>query len=234
MLEVRQLEAGYGPLVVLRDFSLTVAAGEVSVLLGRNGAGKTTLMRAIAGHRRITQGRLVIDGQDLTSGSAHQRTRAGVAYVPQGRGILGALTVHENLLVGMKAMRLQDQSARLAEVLERFPMLQDKLHAKAGGLSGGQQQVLAIGRALICDVKVLLLDEPTEGIQPSVVADIAATISATAAERGLAVLVVEQNLDFVASVAEHVKVLDRGSVVAELRVDDLMREEALQHEYLGV
>lgn len=234
MLEVRHLETGYGPLVVLRDFDLTVAAGEVSVLLGRNGAGKTTLMRAVAGHLRTTKGQLVVDGQDVTSHAAHQRARAGIAYVPQGRGILGSLTVHENLLVAMRAMRLPDQQSRLADVLDRFPMLRDKLHDKAGGLSGGQQQVLAIGRALIGDLKILLLDEPTEGIQPSVVADIATTISATAAEKGLAVLVVEQNLDFVATVAEHVKVLDRGSVVAELRVDDLLREESLQHEYLGV
>lgn len=234
MLEIQGLVAGYGPLIVVRDVNLTVAAGEVSVLIGRNGVGKTTLLRAIAGHRKTLQGTITVAGDSVAALPPHRRARAGIAYVPQGRDIFSALTVRENLQVAMKAMRMREQPRRLDEVLDLLPLLQEKLNARGGSLSGGQQQILAIGRALISEPKVLLLDEPSEGIQPSIVAEIAETIARIAQERGLAVLVVEQNLDFVASVTERLKVIDRGQIVADLLVEDLLREESLQHQYLGV
>jgi urea ABC transporter ATP-binding protein UrtE len=234
MLEVQNLVAGYGPLVVLRDVDLTVTAGEVSVLIGRNGVGKTTLLRTIAGQGRVAKGAIRVDGRDVTGHPAHRRARAGIAYVPQGREIFGALTVRENLLVALKARRMRDQSARIDEILELLPALAEKLQAGGGSLSGGQQQILAIGRALISDPKILLLDEPSEGIQPSIVSEIATLIARIAREKKIAVLVVEQNLDFVASVTTDVQVIDRGRIVARLPVADLVREEALQHQYLGV
>ena len=234
MLDIRQLVAGYGPLIVVREVTLSVAAGEVSVLIGRNGVGKTTLLRTVAGHRRVMQGTISVDGGSVTPLPPHRRARAGIAYVPQGRDIFGSLTVRENLQVSMKAMRMRDQTQRLSEILDLLPLLKEKLDDRGGSLSGGQQQILAIGRALISDPKVLLLDEPSEGIQPSIVAEIAETVARIAREKGLAVLVVEQNLDFVASVAERIKVIDRGQIVADLRVADLLREESLQHQYLGI
>ncbi|GAA5144438.1 ABC transporter ATP-binding protein [Microbacterium pseudoresistens] len=234
MLDIQRLVAGYGPLVVVRDIDLSVSAGEISVLIGRNGVGKTTLLRAVAGHRRATEGSVAVAGEEVTSFPPHRRARAGIAYVPQGRDIFGTLTVKENLLVAVKAMRMRDPSRRLAEILDMLPLLGEKLQDRGASLSGGQQQILAIGRALISDPKVLLLDEPSEGIQPSIVAEIAETVARIAQERGLAVLVVEQNLDFVAKVAERVRVIDRGQIVANLRVEDLVREESLQHQYLGV
>jgi urea ABC transporter ATP-binding protein UrtE len=234
MLEVTRVVAGYGQLVVLRDIDLTVAAGEVSVLIGRNGVGKTTLLRTIAGQGRVGSGTIRVEGRDVTAYASHRRARAGIAYVPQGREIFANLSVRENLLVAVKAMRLRDQSRRIDDVLDLLPMLAEKLQDRGGSLSGGQQQVLAIGRALVTEPRVMLLDEPSEGIQPSIVADIAALVARVAEEKQISVLVVEQNLDFVASVSAEVQVMDRGQIVARLDVADLLREESLQHQYLGV
>jgi urea ABC transporter ATP-binding protein UrtE len=234
MLEVRELVAGYGPLVVLRTVDLTVDAGEVSVLIGRNGVGKTTLLKTIAGQGTVTTGSIGVDGRDVTGYPAYRRARAGIAYVPQGREIFGTLSVRENLTVAMKARRMRDQPRRIDEILELLPALAEKQHDLGGSLSGGQQQILAIGRALISEPKILLLDEPSEGIQPSIVAEIATLVARIAREKAIAVLVVEQNLDFVASVAKHVQVIDRGRIVAGLPVADLVSDETLQHQYLGV
>jgi urea ABC transporter ATP-binding protein UrtE len=234
MLEVRGLSSGYDKLIVLRGIDLALEANRVSVLIGRNGVGKTTLLRTIAGHCHVTSGTIVMDGNDVTNLPSFQRARQGIAYVPQGREIFGGLTVRENLMIGVRAMRGRDAARRLSETLELLPVLKDRLHDRGGNLSGGQQQILAIGRALITEPTVLLLDEPSEGIQPSIVSEIAEMIARIAQERSVAVLVAEQNLDFVASVAERVTVMDHGQVVTELPVTRLIEEASLQHEYLGV
>ncbi len=234
MLRVENLTAGYGAGPVLNDLSLSVSASQRVAVLGRNGVGKTTLLRAIIGEVTAKEGTVELDGQDVTKHPAHRRARSGIAYVPQGRDIFPGLSVLDNLKVAAYATGKKGWAPVLEEVLDEFPILREKAKLPGGGLSGGQQQILALGRALMTQPKLLLLDEPSEGIQPSIVQQIAEHVRAINEERGITVIIVEQNLEFAVSIADHAYLMDKGQIVRELPAQEVLSDRELQHEYLGV
>ncbi|MGE5714507.1 MAG: urea ABC transporter ATP-binding subunit UrtE [Betaproteobacteria bacterium] len=212
MLTVNSLNQYYGGSHILRDVSLEVRAAACTVLLGRNGVGKTTLLKTIMGLVAARDGSLRFDGQDLLRLPPYQRVRAGIGYVPQGREIFNRLTVEENLMMGLAP--LSGAAARRVpeHIFELFPVLKQMLKRRGGDLSGGQQQQLAIGRALAADPKLLILDEPTEGIQPSIIKEIGAVIRKLVTEKKMAVLLVEQYYDFAESLADAYAVMSRGQI----------------------
>jgi urea ABC transporter ATP-binding protein UrtE len=234
MLKLEAVRAGYGRTTVLDGLQLEVAEGDMIALLGRNGVGKTTALRAIMGEVPVTAGRIAFAGRDVTRAPTHVRARGGLAYVPQGRQIFPALSVLENLRVVGYAAGGPDWRARLHELLDEFPVLKAKLDAPGASLSGGQQQILALARALMSAPRVLLLDEPSEGIQPSIVDEIAAVVGELNRERGITVVLVEQNLDFAARVATHAYLMDKGRIVRDLPSQQILEDRDLQHEYMGV
>jgi urea transport system ATP-binding protein len=212
MLRIEQLNQYYGGSHVLRNVSLEVPAGQVTALLGRNGVGKSTLLKCITGLLPIHSGRIVLDGQDIANLPAHRRARLGLGYVPQGREIFARLTVQENLQIAMAA---SGQHGPVPEwVFETFPIIKTFLRRRGGDLSGGQQQQLAIARALVTKPRLLILDEPTEGIQPNVIKLIEQVIAGLAERKEMAILLVEQYYDFARSLADHYAVLQRGEVIA--------------------
>jgi branched-chain amino acid transport system ATP-binding protein len=233
MLKVAGLKSGYGLLPVLHGVDLEIAPGEVVGLLGRNGAGKTTLLRALAGALPLSGGRIEVGGKDVTARKAYQRARAGIAHVPQGRGIFGRLTVEENLEVGTRAAGSRDVKQALEEAYAYFPILRDRRTQLAGTFSGGQQQMLAIARALCGQPQVLLLDEPSEGIQPNIVEEIGVLVPRLASERSIAVLLVEQNLDLAFHATSRALVMDKGQIVHSASSGSL-RDEALLKELLAI
>ena len=233
MLTLSGLRAGYSATPVLHGIDLKLGPSECAAVLGRNGVGKTTLMRAITGAVSITEGSIQFDGIDLGPLKAHERARLGISHVPQGRDIFGKLTVLENLRVGTAARR-DRRSDAVDRILEEFPMLAQRRRARGGSLSGGQQQLLALARALVTAPRLLLLDEPSEGIQPSVLDEIAAVIGRINAERGIAVLAVEQNLDFAARIARRSLILEKGEIIAEVATAELRGDRALQRKYLAL
>ena len=212
MLSVKNINQYYGGSHILRGVSLQAQLGKVTVLLGRNGVGKTTLLKALMGVVPVKAGTIRLDGQDITRDSPFARVRKGVGYVPQGREIFGRLTVEENLRMGLACK--PGGTPIPAELFELFPVLEQMIGRRGGDLSGGQQQQLAIGRALCTAPKVLLLDEPTEGIQPSVIKDIGRVIRMLAARKTMAIVLVEQYYDFARDLADAYLVMDRGEVVA--------------------
>jgi urea transport system ATP-binding protein len=234
VLRIDQLRAGYGRTQVLHGVSMTIAQGDMVAVLGRNGVGKTTLLKAIIGAVATTGGEIWLDDRDLTRTRAHQRARGGIAYVPQGRDIFPRLTVLDNLRVAAYGTRQRAWSQATAEILDEFPVLREKASRLGGSLSGGQQQILALARALMTAPRVLLLDEPSEGVQPSIVDQIAETVRRINAERGITVVLVEQNLDFATRIASCAYVMAKGEIVRELAADEMLNDVALQHEYLGV
>ena len=226
MLSVEALDAGYGGSQILWNVDLTVPTGQVVCLMGRNGVGKTTLLKTIMGLLPARGGRIVFDGVDVTRWSPDRRARAGVGYVPQGREIFPHLTVEENLRMSLLGCgRARD----LEEALALFPMLRRLLGRKGGVLSGGEQQMLAIGRALLTRPKLLMFDEPTEGIQPSIVLEIEEAIRRIRTEMGLAVLLVEQYLDFAERLADAYVIMAKGAVVAEGPTAQLRLETVRHH-----
>ena len=226
MLSVEALDAGYGGSQILWNVHLAVPTGQVVCLMGRNGVGKTTLLKAIMGLLPARGGRIVFDGVDVTRWSPDRRARAGVGYVPQGREIFPHLTVEENLRMSLLGCgRARD----LEEALALFPTLRRLLGRKGGVLSGGEQQMLAIGRALLTRPKLLMFDEPTEGIQPSIVLEIEEAIRRIRTEMGLAVLLVEQYLDFAERLADAYLIMAKGAVVAEGPTAQLRLETVRHH-----
>jgi urea transport system ATP-binding protein len=213
MLSMLDIEAGYGRTSVIHDVTVEVPADCVAAVMGHNGAGKTTLLRAAVGLLPVRSGRVLLDGEDVTGLPAHQRVRRGLAYVPQGQQSFGQMTTAENLRLVADGKR--NGPALTDEVLDLFPVLRDLLHRRAGLLSGGQRQQLAIARALLTEPRLLILDEPTEGIQPSVVAEIERTILALTARGGLSVLLVEQHVGFALNAAGRYYVLASGRVTAQ-------------------
>jgi urea transport system ATP-binding protein len=211
MLSVDDLNQYYGGSRILRGLSFEVPLGKVTTLLGRNGVGKTTLLRTLMGLVPAASGSIGFAGQDITRAPSHQRVRAGIGYVPQGREIFARLTVEENLLMGL-ATRPRDAELP-ARIFEMFPVLRQMLRRRGGDLSGGQQQQLAIGRALAFGPRLLILDEPTEGIQPSIIKDIERAIRSLAAGGEMAILLVEQYYDFARSLADQYLVMERGEIV---------------------
>jgi len=211
-LQVTGLNQHYGGSHILRDLGFEVPAGKVTTLLGRNGVGKTTLLKTLMGLVPAKSGQITFGGNDLTSAAPYVRARAGLGYVPQGREIFPRLTVAENLEMGLATL---PRGARLPErIHEMFPALKQMLRRRGGDLSGGQQQQLAIGRALAMNPKLLILDEPTEGIQPSIIKDIERVIRALAAGGEMAILLVEQYYDFARSLADQYLVMERGEIIA--------------------
>lgn len=225
MLKVEGLDVHYGAAQALRSVSLEVPAGEVTVVLGRNGVGKTTLLRAIAGHQPVSGGSIVWNGTALNGLAPYQRARLGMALVPQGREIFPLLTVRENLQTGFALLKRAERRIE-EEIFELFPVLKSMLNRRGGDLSGGQQQQLAIARALVTHPKLLILDEPTEGIQPSVIKDIGRAISYLRKKGEMAILLVEQYFEFARDLADRYAVIERGQIVlsgtrAEMVEDDV-------------
>jgi urea transport system ATP-binding protein len=231
MLKVENVDLYYGAARALRGVSVQAQVGEVACVLGRNGVGKTSLMRAIVGHQPIAGGRVELAGRDLSALPAFERARCGVAYVPQGREIFPLLTVKENLETGFAPVSRRERFVP-DEIFDLFPVLAEMMHRRGGDLSGGQQQQLAIARALVARPKLLVLDEPTEGIQPSVIKDIGRAIDYLRRKGEMAILLVEQYFDFARELADSFVVLERGEVVmsggrAELQGEDVRKRIAI-------
>jgi branched-chain amino acid transport system ATP-binding protein len=231
LLKVKTLHASYGSVEVLRDISLELRQSEVLCLLGRNGAGKTTLLKTVMGLVRATSGSVTLEGAELTKLPAHEVPRHGVAYVPQGRRLFAELTVAENIEIGLMT-RGKGRETRDA-VLDLFPVLRERLNQRSGTLSGGEQQMLAMARALAVEPKVLLLDEPTEGLMPSAIAKIRETVAALK-ERGVSTLLVEQRVDAVLPVADRVVFIENGRSVRTVGVAELREDPAMVRHYVGV
>ena len=227
-LQVQSIHTYYGTSHILHNVSLEIGDGELYAVLGRNGAGKTTLLRSITGVNAPKSGAITLNGVDITRIKPHERTHIGISYVPQGREIIADITAAENIFVallgkGRKAKKVPDF------VFEYFPALKPLMGLKGGVLSGGQQQQLAIARALVQEPKLLLMDEPTEGLQPSVVEEIDLIIKRIPKERGCAVLLVEQNLDFVRDITQRFAILDTGRIVAQGDIGELTPEIVQRH-----
>jgi urea transport system ATP-binding protein len=231
MLDVKAIDLHYGAAQALRSVSLTAEPGKVTCVLGRNGVGKTSLLRALVGQHPISQGAIVFDGNDISKLRPYERARSGIGYVPQGREIFPLLTVEENLKTGFAPLRREDRTIP-DDVFSLFPVLSDMLRRRGGDLSGGQQQQLAIGRALVMRPRLLLLDEPTEGIQPSIIKDIGRAIAYLRGLGQIAVILVEQYLDFACELGDRFAVMDRGSIVYSCTRDNL--DEAALNRALAI
>jgi urea transport system ATP-binding protein len=227
MLAVDNIDLYYGAAQALRHVSVTAEIGKITCVLGRNGVGKSSLLRAIVGHQPVRAGRVLLDGRDLTPLKAYERARQGVAYVPQGREIFPLLTVRENLETGFARLPASEHSIP-DEMFDLFPILKSMLGRRGGDLSGGQQQQLSIARALVAKPRLLVLDEPTEGIQPSIIKDIGRAITYLRGQGQMAILLVEQYFDFARELADTYAVMERGEVVlagkgAEMVESDVRR-----------
>jgi urea transport system ATP-binding protein len=228
MLNVEKVDLFYGASQALRGVSLAARPGRITCVLGRNGVGKTSLMRAIVGRSPVAKGKVEFDGTDIAAQPAFERARLGIAYVPQGREIFPLLTVEENLRTGLSALPRKSRAMN-SEIYDLFPVLKDMLGRRGGDLSGGQQQQLAIARALVMRPRLLVLDEPTEGIQPSIIKDIGRTIALLRDRGGMAIVLVEQYFDFARELADDMVVLDRGEVVMAGASADLDHETVRRH-----
>jgi len=231
MLRLERINAGYGRVQVLRDLSLEVAPGEILCLLGRNGAGKTTTMQAIMGLVPLMSGRVMLAGQEISRLPAYRVPRGGIGYVPQGRRLFAELTVAQNLEIGLRARNSGPEV--LDEVLDLFPRLRERYGQRAQTLSGGEQQMLATARALCLRPKVLLLDEPTEGLQPSMIEAIRQVI-VKMRDEGVAILLVEQRVDAVLSVADRVAFIENGRNTETLPAEALRADHSIVDRYIGV
>lgn len=227
LLETRGLRGGYGGEEVLQGIDLTLRPGEIVAVIGRNGVGKTTLMRTLTGLLAPVAGTIHLSGRDVTADSADRRAIAGIGYIPQGRDVFPDLTVRENLIVGEVAGR--GREAPDYDTIHRFfPILKERARQRAGTLSGGQQQLLAIARAMAGRPSLMLLDEPSEGIQPSIVKDIARNMRDLNAQTGVAILLVEQNLDLIVAMAGRGYVIEKGRITAELGPGEIASREAVR------
>jgi branched-chain amino acid transport system ATP-binding protein len=231
LLQIEDIHAGYGEIGVLHGISLSLAAGEILGVLGRNGMGKTTLIRCVAGLLRASKGTIAFDGQDVTRVPAHERARRGMTTVVQGRGLFPRLTVAENLEMGRTAGGAKP--SRIEEVLEYFPRLAERLSQTAGTMSGGEQQMLAIGRGLMTHPRLILLDEPSDGIMPVLVRQIAEVMVRINREEKVAIIVVEQNVPMVFSMTDRCVIIEKGSIVAE-GTREVVSQSEVMREYLAI
>lgn len=229
MLQVEQINQYYGAAHTLRGVSLAVEQGQCVALLGRNGVGKTTLLKCLMGVLPVARGAVSFNGRDITHWQPHQRAAAGIAYVPQGREIFARLTVEENLLMGMAVLPRREAAAIRDDVFELFPVLKDMLQRRGGDLSGGQQQQLAIARALLAKPRLIIFDEPTEGIQPSIIKDIGRVIRLLRGRGDIGILLCEQYFDFARELADRFVVLSRGEVVASGTQSEMDGEHVRRH-----
>lgn len=228
MLVVENVNLHYGAAQALRGISLSAEMGKITCVLGRNGVGKSSLLRAITGQHPLSSGSVTFNDVALNGMAPYGRARQGIGYVPQGREIFPLLTVRENLESGFAPLKRADRTIP-GDIFTLFPVLQSMLGRRGGDLSGGQQQQLAIGRALVTRPKILVLDEPTEGIQPSIIKDIGRAIRYLRDSTGMAILLVEQYLDFCRELADHVYIMDRGEIVHEGPAETLDTPEARRH-----
>jgi branched-chain amino acid transport system ATP-binding protein len=232
-LQIRGVAAGYGGVSVLDNVTIAAAAGTITAVLGANGAGKTTLLRTISGTVRAKSGQIELDGTGLVRRSTEDIARAGVAHVPEGQGVITELTVEENLRLGLLLRPARDRAAALADAYQRFSMLGDRRRKAAGTLSGGERQILVIARALLSAPRVLLLDEPSLGLAPKIVAQVMALVAGLRDESGLTVVLVEQNARSALEIADKGVVLNLGKVVAEADAAELAADVGLRRHYLG-
>jgi len=228
MLSVENIDLQYGAAQVLWDVSVKAEPGKVTCVMGRNGVGKSSLLRAIVGHHPISAGKILWQGKDVAAMPSFERARAGIAYVPQGREIFPLLTVKENLETGFATLPRGKREVQ-DEIFTLFPVLGSMMSRRGGDLSGGQQQQLAIGRALVTQPKLLILDEPTEGIQPSIIKDIGRAISYLRDRGTMAILLVEQYFEFARDLADTFTVMDRGSVVVAGNKADMVESDVRRH-----
>ena len=233
MLEIRDLVTAYGPVLALDGVSISVPAGRITAVLGANGAGKTTLLRTVSGLVRPKAGAISLDGKDITRTPVEEMVRLGMAHVPEGRGAIAELTIEENLRLGGLARKGPELAKAIDEVYDMFPALRERAKRSAHTLSGGERQMLVVGRALLSQPKVLLLDEPSLGLAPLVVVQIFELVRRLVDETGLAVLLVEQNAKSALSIADTGVVLNLGRVVATDDAATLAADEGLRHAYLG-
>lgn len=231
MLQIDQIDAGYGGVQVLHGLSLLARAGEITCLMGRNGAGKTTTLRAIMGQVPVTSGQIRLDGANIAGLSAYEVPRLGIGYVPQGRRLFGEMTVAENIEIGL--MTRGKGSATRDRVLDLFPKLRERLTQQSRTLSGGEQQMLAMARALCLEPRVLLLDEPTEGLQPSMIALIRDTVLAMKST-GVAIVLVEQRVDAVLTLADHVAFVVDGRIMETISATGLTKDAPQFRKYIGI
>lgn len=228
MLNVENIDLFYGAAQALKSVSMTAESGKVTCVMGRNGVGKTSLMRAVVGQHRAARGSVIWEGNDISKMPVFERARQGIAFVPQGREIFPLLSVAENLETGFACLPRSDRHIP-GEVFELFPVLKDMLRRRGGDLSGGQQQQLAIGRALVTRPRLLILDEPTEGIQPSIIQDIGRAISYLRDTGDMAIVLVEQYFEFARDLADSFTVLDRGEVVVSGNKADMNETDVRRH-----
>ncbi len=228
MLLVNDIDLYYGASQALRKVNVSAEKGKVTCILGRNGVGKSSLARAITGRHPVRGGSIVLDGKDISAMAPADRARAGVAYVPQGREIFSQLTVQENLYTGYAPLK-RSQRQISQEIFDLFPVLKSMLKRRGGDLSGGQQQQLAIARALITRPRLLVLDEPTEGIQPSIIKDIHNVITILRQQGEMAIVLVEQYFDFARELADYYAVMERGEVILSGRGDEMVEEDVRRH-----
>lgn len=231
MLDVQGIDSGYGNVQVLKDLSLRVQAGEILCLLGRNGAGKTTILKTIMGLVRAQKGNIRLEGKDLHLLPAYEVPRRGIGYIPQGRRLFTEMTVAENLQIGL--MTRNQGPEVLEEVLDMFPRLRERLDQRAETLSGGEQQMLATARALCLKPKLLLLDEPTEGLQPSMISLIRNAVLALK-QQNVAIILVEQRVEAVLAIADRVVFVENGRSALETTPEALQTDKELLHRYIGV
>ncbi len=231
LLKLTDVSAGYNQTPVLLNVNMSIEKGDIVCLLGRNGMGKTTLLRSIIGLTKVVKGDIIFDADDITKVPTYKRARYGIAFIPQGREIIPYISVLDNLKLGLVASRNKLKKIP-DEIFEFFPMLKQHLKRQGGLLSGGQQQQLAIARGLMCNPQVMLLDEPTEGIQPSIVQEIDETLKRINREKGITLLVVEQKIDFAKQLAQKFFIMQKGSIVANGKTSNLT--DSLVHQYLAV
>jgi branched-chain amino acid transport system ATP-binding protein len=227
ILQVNDMHAGYGRIPVLSGISFSVREHEVVGVLGHNGMGKTTLLRALIGQVPLTAGTIRFAGADVTTAPSFRRARAGVGYVPQGRAIFPSLTVRDNLRMGFVEDGINSEENIINDILARFPRLDPLIDRPGAALSGGEQQILALARCLCGSPKLLLLDEPTEGIQPSIVEEILEILIGLHRHRGLAILVVEQSIDFIRRLSERILLIENGAIKGEVLPEALVQSKAL-------
>ena len=232
ILEVKSLSSGYGKSLICTDIDLEINEGERVCLLGRNGVGKTTFLKTVMGIIASSDGECLIKGKNVTGMPPYKIARMGLGYVPQGRGIFGKLTVQDNLILGGAPDKIRVEEID-EKIFSYFPVLRERLNQRAGTLSGGEQQMLSVARALIRKPSLLLLDEPSEGLQPNIVQLLRDIIKQISIDRGLAILLVEQNLDFALDISSRGYVMEKGSIVEKGEVD-LLKDDVIVQEYLGI
>jgi branched-chain amino acid transport system ATP-binding protein len=232
ILEIQNLSCQYDKIIALSDVSLSIYPGEIVSLIGANGAGKTTLLRTISGLNRASKGNITFEGKEITRQSPDRRVRAGIAQVPEGRGLFSVLSVEDNLLLGAYTRKDSKIQSDLQEIYQKFPILQEKRNEYAGTLSGGQQQMVAVGRALMSLPKLLLLDEPSMGLAPIIVEDIFSAIMALR-DQGVTVFIVEQNAFLALEHSDRTYVLENGSMASEGTSKEMLHDKSIIEAYLG-